>query len=521
MWPVVAKVVSIVGPAIHRVGPRGVGNGVSEFKSEIRDGEIAALEEKVAKDNYGKYLSRLILKRVRGFTDREVSFDFPVTALVGPNGGGKTTILGAAGLIYKDVPPRRFFAKSGKYDSSMKDWTVEYQLIDRSINPKLRVPRTASYLKLKWNRTAVEREVLIFGVERTVPATERRELVKAVGAAFAAYSEKTLSPVVAENVARILGKPVEGFHQVFLDQAERVSLYAGQTSKGDEYSEFHFGAGEASVIRIVSGVEGAAENSLILIEEIENGLHPVATIRMVEYLINVAKRKSCQVIFTTHSNDALAPLPSKAIWASYNGEVLQGKLDIVALRTITGQIDASLAIFVEDVYAEHFLATVLRYSRVELSAVKIHRMGGADPARKVNEQHNLDPTSTFPSICVLDGDQGDTQDIDKRIFVLPGDSHPERHVLDRVVSVLDKVAALLTVSMQLPPSQQERVKEVITARVLSNYDVHVIFEQIGADLDFTAGQTVATAFLSVWAQEFPDEVAELIAPFKELLPMVP
>lgn len=494
---------------------------MNDFKSEIRDSEIAALEEKVAKDNYGKYLSRLVLKRVRGFTDREVTFDFPVTALVGPNGGGKTTILGAAGLIYKSVPPRRFFAKSGKYDSSMKDWTVEYQLIDRAINSKLRVPRTASYLKLKWNRTAVDRDVLIFGVERTVPATERRELIKAVGSTFSAYSEHELAPIVAENVARILGKPVEGFHQLFLDQAERISLYAGQTHNGDEYSEFHFGAGEASVIRIVSGVENAAENSLILIEEIENGLHPVATIRMVEYLISVAKRKSCQVIFTTHSNDALAPLPSKAIWAAYNGEVLQGKLDIVALRTITGQIDASLAIFVEDIYAEHFMATALRYSGVELSAVKIHRMGGADPAKKVNEQHNLDPTSTFPSICVLDGDQGDIEDIEKRIFIFPGEGHPERHVLDRVVGILDEVAALLTVSMQLPPSQQERVKEVIKARVLTNYDVHVVFEQIGADLDFTAGQTVATAFLSVWAQKFPEEVENLIAPFRELLPRVP
>src|SRR5512133_1279177 len=96
----------------------------SEYKSEIRPSDIQALEARAARatSNYRKYLKRLILKRVRGFTEREVSFDFPVTALVGPNGGGKTTILGAAALAYKAVPPRRFFAKSGKYDASMKDW---------------------------------------------------------------------------------------------------------------------------------------------------------------------------------------------------------------------------------------------------------------------------------------------------------------------------------------------------------------------------------------------------------------
>lgn len=122
---------------------------------------------------------------------------------------------------------------------------------------------------------------------------------------------------------------------------------------------------------------------------------------MVEYLLDVAKRKSCQVIFTTHSNDALGPLPPKAIWAAYNGEVLQGKLDIRALRTITGQIDASIAIFVEDEFAEKMVTTALRYhGNIELDGVKIHGMGGTSPAIKVNAQHNLDPTSDFPSVCL-------------------------------------------------------------------------------------------------------------------------
>lgn len=59
------------------------------FKSEIRDSTINALIEKVANKNYGCYLSKLILKRVRGFTNEPVSFEFPVTAIIGPNGGGK------------------------------------------------------------------------------------------------------------------------------------------------------------------------------------------------------------------------------------------------------------------------------------------------------------------------------------------------------------------------------------------------------------------------------------------------
>lgn len=161
---------------------------MADFQSEIRTSDLLLLEEKAANGSYSKYLKRVLLRKVRGFTDREVTFDFPVTALVGPNGGGKTTILGAAALVYRDVAPARFFAKSGKYDASMKDWAIEYDLWDRDLNNRIPVQRTASFKALKWNRKAVSRKVLVFGVIRTVPASERRELVKAAGNKFAAVT---------------------------------------------------------------------------------------------------------------------------------------------------------------------------------------------------------------------------------------------------------------------------------------------------------------------------------------------
>lgn len=489
-----------------------------EFKSEIRSSDIDALEERVSKGGYEKYLKRIVLRRVRSFRERDVTFDFPVTALVGPNGGGKTTILGAAALVYKDVQPARFFAKSGKYDASMKDWAIEYELWDRELNNRITIQRTASFKELKWNRKAVKRTVLLFGVSRTVPATERRELGKAAASKFEAERETKLDDQVISEVGKILGKEIDGYNRLFVDRAGKVSLFTG-ANKGAQYSEFHFGAGEASVIRIVSEVEAADDGSIILIEEIENGLHPIATRRMVEYLIDVAKRKSCQIIFTTHSNDALEPLPPKAIWAAYNGEVLQGKLDVRALRTITGQIEAKLAIFVEDDFAEKMIITALRYhGGLELDAVKVHGMGGAAPAITVHAQHNKDPTSRFPSVCVLDGDQRARAIEADGVFFLPGDQAPEAHVFERVLEKVDSEAARLTLSMQLPSAMQERVSAVVKERAITNRDRHVIFQQIGEDLDFTASAIVAQAFLAIWAQAYPEEVQELVAGFNDLLP---
>jgi predicted ATPase len=489
------------------------------YRSEIRDSDIKKLEDKVASSNYKSYLRRVTLRKLRNFTDREVSFDFPVTALVGPNGGGKTTILGAAGLAYKGIAPSDFFAKSGKYDASMRNWAIEYELIDKSINPRLPVGRTASFPQLKWNRKAIDRPIHYFPLSRTVAATEKRELIKATGNSFIAKSETSLSSEVVAAVEKILAKDMQGCSRLTVDSSGKVTIFAIRDSDGREYSEFHFGAGEASVIRIVSEIERAPDGAIILIEEIENGLHPVAVRCMVEYLIDVALRKSCQVIFTTHSNEALAPLPSKAIWAAYGGEVIQGKLDIKALRTITGQIEARLAVFVEDSFSELMVATALRYhGDIDAESIKIHAMGGEGAAVKVNRHHNIDPTSRFPSVCIVDGDQAHQANDEQKIFALPGNSSPEAHVFDSVLARLDRVAARLTVSMQLPASQQERVKETVKRRSMTNRDRHVIFEQIGESLDFTAGMIVANAFLAIWAQEYPEQVQALVDKFGDLVP---
>jgi hypothetical protein len=124
-------------------------------------------------------------------------------------------------------------------------------------------------------------------------------------------------------------------------------------------------------------------------------------------------------------------------------------------------------------------------------------------------------------VCLFDPDQADKEDPSKRVFVLPGSTYPEADIFDWVLETLDTAAARLTVSMQLPPDAQERVKEVVRSRALTNRDRHVIYEQIGEDLDFTAGAVVASAFLAVWAQMYPEKVEALIAPFADLVPPRP
>jgi predicted ATPase len=514
-------------------------------KSEIRDSVITALSERVRKRGYTKYLTSMRIVKLRGFSDVEIRFDFPVTALIGPNGAGKTTILGAAGLIYDSVPPRRFFAKSGAYDDGMRGWRIEYDLIDRERpGSPTSISRTASYLKAKWNRDAVVRGVVISGIGRTLPASERKDTYRFIGSDFTGVREVSFSTAVVEAVENILGKAAANYLQVDADAQGKSSIYAvrSSTDQDQNYSEFHFGAGEASIIRIVSRVEEAPDDSLILIEEIENGLHPVATRRLVEYLIDLARRKSCQVIFTTHSNDALAPLPTEAVWSTYRGRLTQGKLDVTALRTLTGQVEAQLAVFTEDQFASLLVDVSLRsYCQAkgfEYAGIAIHSLGGAAPARDHARFHNESPVRKFSALTFLDGDKrsedgygavqipnpDDPQEMRETdradVIYGPGEGHPEAAVFEDIHDNLDTIGNLLgklTIALQLDTPMQAQVRASIEERRRTNRDIHVIFSQIGDDLDFLAEGIVQRAFLSTWSNTFPEKVASIWDPCAGLL----
>ncbi|MHC3432839.1 ATP-dependent nuclease [Delftia lacustris] len=491
------------------------------FQSEIRHSETEDLFEKVRDKKYGKYLLKITIDKARSFSEKTINFDFPVTALVGPNGGGKTTILGAAAIAYKSVKPGRFFAKSGRFDASMKNWKFEYELIDRDSKKTDLIRRSASFSNLKWYRDGAAREVAIFGVSRTVPATERPEMKRFAAGKFDARADQIaeIPKDAAEAIAKILDKDFSQFKFIKMDYRGRVTLLAGQTAKGDAYSEFHFGAGESSIIRMIVQLETMPDNSLILIEEIENGLHPVATIRLVEHLIDLARRKKIQAIFTTHSNDALAPLPSKAIWASVNGELYQGKLDISSLRAINGTIDARLAIFVEDEFAKSWVHEILRSDQaIAMDAIGVHVMDGDGLAVRVHTNHNLNPAISTPSVCIIDGDSEQKEDENLYIYRLPGDK-PERYVFNKILSNIDDFSPQLTLALLRPYEEHERVKNMVVSAANTTRDGHIFFSKIGKGLGFISEARVREAFLATWAAAYPEEPRALLDKFRGMIPV--
>ncbi|MDX2078164.1 MAG: AAA family ATPase [bacterium] len=504
------------------------------YQSEIRESDINELLEKVDKQNYKKYLYKMNLSQIRGFIDQAITFDFPVTALIAPNGGGKSTILGAAYIAYKDSKPSRFFSRNNQLDDSMVNWRIVYEIIDKEANPKSSIQRTASFDK-KWSRRDFlnRNKVIEFGIRRTLPASERTELTKYARKSFNVSEDITelINPDIKNAVLRVLGSTTDEYSLTTIRERGRTSsilgsidsLLSGRTSKGITYSEFNFGAGESSVIRMIKEIENAPSNSLILIEEIENGLHPIATTKMVEYLIDVAKRKSMQVIFTTHSQDALLPLPSQAIWGIFDWKLVQGKLDIKALRQISGSIKTKLIIYTEDEFSKLWVDAMLRAYRSEddkvvaMEAVEIYAVGGDDKAIKFNDTHNSDPAFKIPSICIVDGDVKQDLSIEKNQLQLYGDK-PEEYILEKVISILPEYGGQLAIKISRFDDAEKIAKAIRDARS-STRDYHNLYSKIGQNLRFTPVSTIKNAFVSIWAEAYSDLVNEFFKPIENLLPL--
>jgi ABC-type multidrug transport system ATPase subunit len=477
--------------------------------SEIRDSTKAALLEKVRRHDYGKYLLKASITRIRGFQGEDITFDFPVTALIGPNGSGKSSVLGVAGCAYKPIKPGMFFPKSTVGDESMSGWRVEYDLIDKGLSPRQLVKRTSNFRQAKWVRADVaDRPVVFFGIDRTVPAGEKTRYKLLMRSTY--VHTPPLDPLnaeVARQVEHILGKSVASYRvtRYGLDDTFLVGR-----SGPNQFSEFHFGAGESSIIRMISYIEEAQENSLLLIEEIENGLHPVAARRMVEYLIDVAARKSIQTVFTTHSDYALSPLPNEAIWASIDGKLRQGKLSVEALRAVAGRVDRKLAVFVEDEFAKTWVDTILREKLgADYDQIEVHAVHGDGNAVVTHRGHMANPAIAFKSLCVIDGDSQQREAPEQGVLRLPG-AMPELSVFESIQARLDQDLAVLTVSCQRAPEAQEQVRRAIEEVSRTNRDPHLLFNQLGMKIGFVPEAIVRGAFLALWVRandQFCDDLA--------------
>lgn len=470
--------------------------------------------QRVAQNNYRKLVKRVTLRNLRGFHDEVVEYRYPVTALIGTNGGGKSTILGASAMAYKNVKPGQFFPKSFVGDEGMADWAIEFELVDRDAQPGANVRRTARFAQQKWRRDGFpERHVEYIEIQRTVPAGELPKFKKFIGGNDPGVVVHNLNPSTITYAGAVLDKNIAGYRVAQLPTNPSIKMYVGVTQNAQGYSQFHFGAGEASVIATVDRIENSPENSLILIEEIENGLHPVAVKLMVQYLQNAARRKRLQVIFTTHSQDAVDELPSEGIWASINKRTFNGILSIDSLRAITGQVPDQRVVFVEDEFVKEWFENAMRRSAADLApTTKVFPAGGYPNVVRVSQFHNDNPAIQIPSVALVDGDIYDpaagTVLPDHARFI--GQGCPESIVFDYIFEHRIELSSLIRQRCLLSGFTEARIVEAIESVRNSACDPHIIYSEISVRLDFASAIHIRSGLIDLYNERNPDFWQDII-----------
>jgi len=332
-------------------------------------------------------LRAMRVSNLRGIRELKVRFAHPVTAICGGNGSGKTTLLALVALAFESkaghLPPgalrkphpgddftyytfRDFFFRGPNdpdYSGVGIDWHHDGALArmdGRAVASPLSVRKQSN----KWMRyeRRPERAVYFLGALRSIPAVEQRVLRSHFGHTRATSASSVLTTPYLGRLGDIMRRTYRDAATV---SASRYAIRHCATGEGP-YSSFNMGAGEDILIEILHTLQDAPDGSLIVVEEIELGLHPHAVTRLAQHLQEIALQKKLQIVASTHSHQFLDALPRQArILIQREGDAHQaihGPTARFAVGAMSGTPTPELLIYCEDPFAERLIGVALTSS---------------------------------------------------------------------------------------------------------------------------------------------------------------
>lgn len=413
---------------------------------------------------------------IRGIGLLKAEFDYPISAFAGSNGSGKSTMLALAACGFHNakqgfIPPLRaksyytfsdFFVQS---DNEMPVDGVEIRYGIRHNKSKGKKNEGVTYqsrIKRKdgrWNdyETRVDRNVIYFGVQRVVPHFER-SVSKSYRSRF---KPGNLSEENRTRIAKIAGRIIDKTYDDF--DSYRYGKYSlpKVISSGISYSGFNMGSGENAIFEILTALFRAGAGTLIVIDEIELGLHEKAQWRLIDQLKELCSELKCQIICSTHSYAILSSLPPEArffIESNGTSTILTKGISANFACGKMGKPDAEeLDVFVEDETAATIVRQMLPLASRE--RCKITAIGSHIAVLRQLASRSMEGVNNC--ICILDGDQSGssasavkkvTEDTEastkkqktaikswaeERILFLPGNTWPESWLLKTAVNFLE------------------------------------------------------------------------------------
>jgi len=261
-------------------------------------------------------LEEINIRNMRGIKNLRVPFDYPVTVLAGENACGKSTVLFGCAAAYKipkakvktNVPSTLFpsFSKNGT--DNMESIELEYAYIDKGHRMNMKWRRGKAWNKSFLGRkgaTQPERNVYLRTLANLTNPSEVRSMLQIK------HRQPTIAPVPPELLLlanRVLTFSYQDVRKVEKSKGIGNLLVANLKENMGNYSEFHMASGERSILRLSIEIS-QLENTLVLIDEVETGLHPYIQKLLMLNMQQMALRQNLQIIVTTHSPVVLDCVP--------------------------------------------------------------------------------------------------------------------------------------------------------------------------------------------------------------------
>ena len=418
------------------------------------------------------FLEEVQLHGIRGIDNLRVTFDYPVSVIAGANGSGKSTVLFAAACAYsvpsagvRDFVPSTLFPdyrpKVGERRDEREEALIHFDYSTPTGRMAMRWRRGKGWNRSFLGRKAAsqpERKVYL----RTLSNLSNPSEVRGVLSMSHLSTAPEETPMTASQIhfaQQIL--PFRYDEIVNLSSGSKNLLFAEQ-SVGVTYSELHMAAGERAILRLSREI-AQLQDALVLIDEVEAGLHPWVQQLLMLQLQQVALRNNLQVIVTTHSQSVLDSVPDNArIFLDRDQEgrvtVCPAYRDVIQ-NALYGRSRSALNLLCEDDAAEGIVRGVLDVllpkEGMNLESVRIGRNTGADEFpthaaafRKFGQIRGF--------VFVLDGDKRDG-DVEQKIknqagtdvpvLFLPGSIPPEAWLWTLIRDQREEAAAALGIAV--------------------------------------------------------------------------
>jgi predicted ATPase len=393
--------------------------------------EMRRLDAKWQTGNgWPKWLEWIEITGVRGWTGQRISFAFPIVAIVGENGSGKSSILQAAACTYQDSGekgvtwfPTEFFPETTWDNLLDVRLAFGYRQKTDHLTGSVRKPTT------RWlgQPDRPERRVSYIDLSRLQPVGTRVGYARIAKNRHIEASSVPFSTEQVDRLSQIMGREYKNARMAFADIDENREIPV--LSKRDHvYSGFHQGSGETTIAELLRAQ--LPQYGLVIIDEVESSLHPRAQRRLIRDLAVAARDRECQIIVSTHSPYILEELPLSAriyiLETEGRKEIVNGVSPQFAMTKMDDEPHPECELYVEDPRAMVWLGEILsRHAKELFVRCSIIPYGAANLGvalgQMVQARRFRRPTRVF-----LDGDQGEAAGC----IVLPGGDAPERVVFN-------------------------------------------------------------------------------------------